>query len=228
MRSASACGWTDNASAFRVVGIVGGVWKHSALKRDKMVVYVPLAQSPDIVSGALVVRARGTSVAPFIGQLRRIVQGVQPSLPAADVSLARDMVGWEFRPWRLGATLLSSFALFSLFVAAAGLYGVVSFSLELSRKAIGICRAMGAQWYQLLLPVAGASLGAVAAGIGIGTGTAALTSKWIQRFLYGTSALNPLIFMSSAAVLLFAAALAAAGPMARTLASNAMLDLRAD
>jgi putative ABC transport system permease protein len=211
------CLFQDDArQCYRVVGVLGGVWKLRALDRSKMTMYTPLAQTPDARPGSLLVRTRGAA-APMITRLRATVQGLEPDLPAIDVRRARDLVDREYRPWRLGATLFTGFSAVALLIAAVGLLGVVSFTVTLRTREIGIRLALGARGWNVVRVAAGAGLTAVAVGLAFGSGAALVASRWMGDVLYETSPRDPRVLAQTAGVLLLVAVVAVVLPVIRAL-----------
>lgn len=211
----------------RVVGVLGGVWKLQALDRNKMVIFTPLAQTQGSVPGALLIRTRGAA-SPMLAQLRSTVQSVEPDLPAVNVSRALDLVDWEIRPWRLGATLFAGFSAIALIIAAVGLYGVVSFTTTLRTREIGVRMALGARGPDIMRVVAGAGLGAVVAGLIVGSTASLVASRWMGDVLYQTSPRDPMVLAQTAGVLLAVAALAVVAPVIRALRLAPAAVLRSD
>ena len=206
----------EEHGCYRVVGVLGGVWKLRALDRSKMTVYTALAQTEDASPGALFVRTRGDPRALLV-QLRATVQSIEPDLPAVNVSRARELVDPEFRPWRLGARLFAGFSAIALVIAAVGLLGVVSFTTTMRTREIGIRMALGARASNITRVVAGAGLGAVAAGLVLGCAAALIASRWMGDVLYQTSPRDPTVLAETAGVLLLVAAVAVVAPIARAL-----------
>jgi predicted permease len=206
----------ESRECYRVVGVLGGTWKLQALDRTKMAIYTPLAQTEGAHPGALFVRTRGDA-GRMLAPLRAMVQSIEPDLPAVNVSRARDLVDWEFRPWRLGATLFAGFSAIALIIAAVGLYGIVSFTTALRTREIGVRMALGARWSDIVRVVAGAGLGAVVAGLVVGSGASLVASRWMGDVLYQTSPRDPAVLAQTAAVLLLVAAAAVLAPVIRAL-----------
>lgn len=217
----------ETRECYRVVGVLGGTWRLRALERDKMAIYVPLAQTKNARTGAIFVRTRG-DIGPMLAPLRSTMQSVEPDLPAVNVSRARDLVDYEFRPWRLGATLFAGFSLVALIIAAVGLYGVVSFTTTLRTREIGVRMALGAGSADIMRVVAGAGLGAVVAGLLVGSAASLVASRWMGDVLYQTSPRDPAVLAQTAAVLIFVAILAAVVPVIRALRLAPAAVLRAE
>jgi len=198
-----------------------------ALKRDRMALYLPMAQVPDTVPGALLIRPRGDPQA-FLTHARSIAQAVRPDLPAVKAIVIRDLVAPELRPWRLGATVFSAFALVALLLASTGLYGVVALGSALRVKEIGIRMALGAGRTQVIWVVISEGMPAVVGGLVVGAVGALTVSRWLAGVLFETSAQDPAILIQSAVTLLTISMVAVIVPTIRALSTNPASALRAD
>ena len=104
--------------------------------------------------------------------------------------------------------LFTSFAGIALFLAAIGIYGVMTYSIARRSKELGIRLALGAAPAQILRLVMGQGLRLAACGIGAGLILAALAGQALAAVLYGISAWNPLVYSAVALLLTLVAALA--------------------
>ena len=206
------CMWLDlEPACVKVVGVLNGVWKFNALDRERMAVYLPLAQVPGAVPSALFVRPKGDARL-FLPEALAAVQNIRPDLPAARGVLLRTVVENDFRPWRLGTTVFSAFAGVALLLTAIGLYGVVAASVELRQKEIAIRVALGARGADVMRTVVGEGLLSVSGGLAAGIFLVLVASRWLRPILFQTSPNDPLALMATVAVLLSVAAAAATVP----------------
>ncbi|MEJ7810795.1 MAG: ADOP family duplicated permease [Gemmatimonadaceae bacterium] len=191
-------------SCVTIVGVLSGVWYGTMLNREKPMVYVPLAQR---ISSAGVFRPQGIFVRargeprPIVEEIRRALQSVRSDLPAVRVTLTRDAVAAEMRPWRLGATMFGLFGAVALVVAVVGLYGIVAFAVAQRSFELAVRLALGARRRDILRAVAGEGLGAVAVGLAIGAAGALSVRRWVGPLLYQTSANDPRVMLAIAALL---------------------------
>ena len=95
--------------------------------------------------------------------------------------------------------------------------GVVSFTMTLRTREIGIRLALGARKWNIVRVVAGAGLTAVAAGLTLGCGVALVASRWMADVLYQTSPRDPRVLVQTAGVLLLVAVVAVVIPVMRAL-----------
>jgi predicted permease len=200
----------------QIVGVLGGVWKFGALKRDKMVFYLPLAQTTEFHPGSILIRTRGDA-RRLMSEVRSLVQGVRPDLPAASISLAREIADPDFQRWRQGAMMFSLFGGVATAIAAIGLYGVVAYTTARRSRDIGIRMALGARWFHVLRVAAGEGLAAVAVGMILGAWGATVAGRAMEDLLFETSPAEPVLLVQTG-LLLFAVAVAAiAVPLGRVL-----------
>jgi len=215
-----------------VVGVMGGFWRLDILDRDELLVYIPRVQRPRAFSRPRVmyIAASGDakSVAAVAITVRQTIQSVRPGLPAMSVTLERDRVEPQMRPWRLAATMFSLFGIVALVIAAVGVYGVVSFAATQRAREVAIRLVLGARPADILALVAGKGLGALLAGLAVGAGAALVIGRWLGALLYETSPRDPRIIVGVATFLLVTGVLASAIPVARLLRRSTAASLRLD
>lgn len=222
------CMWMDDdPRCFRIVGVLGGVWKFRVLERDKMAVYLPLAQVADAVPDAVYVRPKGEA-RTVLGQVRSLAQSVYPDLPAARAVVLREIVDRQFKPWRLGTTVFSMFAAVALVITAIGLYGVVAVATALRLKEIGIRMALGARRWDVVRVVVGEGVTSVAIGLSAGAMLVAVASRWLGSVLFETTPTDAVVLVQTALILFTISAIAAAVPTIRALRTNPANVLRSE
>ncbi len=124
------------------------------------------------------------------------------------------------------ATLLSAFAGIALFLAALGIYGVLSYFVSQRSRELGIRLALGAKRSALFTLVIGQGIRPVAIGAVIGlAGALALTSV-MQSLLFGVQALDPPTYAMALALLGTIAITACAAPALRATRVDPLVALR--
>jgi predicted permease len=221
MRRSSRTPWNT------IVGVVGHV-NHSDLAGDtgKGVYYYCLFQQP-VPMTSIVLKTQGDP-ASLASAIRQGVREVAPNQPVYRLKTMRDMVQTSLAPRRFAVRLLGFFALVALFMAALGLYGVVSYSVAQRTQEIGVRMALGAQSRSLIALVVGQGLKLAAVGVVIGLVLAMVVSRMLQSQFFGVSAFDPVTFASIAAVLLGAASLASYLPARRAAKVDPLRALRCD
>jgi ABC-type antimicrobial peptide transport system permease subunit len=96
-----------------------------------------------------------------------------------------------------------------------GLYGIISYSVSLRTREIGIRMALGAQKQDVLRLFLGQGARVTALGVVIGVAVAVFVARIISGLLFGVSPGDPITFLSSAALLASMALIAIAVPAYR-------------
>ncbi len=197
---------------FEVIGICGDV-RASLHKTPNLTVYLPYWQR-DRSSFALIVR---TAMDPMTiaGRLRAAIRRMDPQLVVPRPLTLAEIVDDSVRQRRFQLGLVMAFALSALLLAAIGVYGVVSQSVALRSKEMGIRIALGAPRLHLWGVIARYGLSPVLAGLCAGLAGAAFASRSISGLLFGVPALDPLTYLAVAATFLAAASLACYFPARR-------------
>lgn len=140
------------------------------------------------------------------------VHKADPNLPVGEVRSTAAIVSKLRAQPKLRATLLASFALITLVLAAIGVYGAMTQLVEQRRREIGIRMALGAISTNILGLVLRRALLLAFAGIAFGLIAVAALHRTMSSFLYNVSPLDPLIFSAVIGVLTVIAVLASCIP----------------
>ena len=210
-----------------VVGVVDDAVFDSQQEGIQPIVYLPVAQSGEGERTAISLGLRPAVGAPM--QLARsvgdAVRAVDPDLSFSFV-LLEDHVQASVRQERVVAMLSGFFGTLALVIAALGLYGVTSYTVNRRVTEIGIRRALGAQRAHVLGLVLGQSLTLTGVGIGIGLAVAAAMTRALRGLLFGLTPLDPAIFIGVAALFAIVATLAALFPAHRATRVDPLVALR--
>jgi predicted permease len=200
-----------NADSSRVVvGIVRDA-KYRSL-REPM---TPTFYSPDRAGfSVLCVRTTGSPEA-LIDPVRKALSAIDPALPFTEIHTMAAEVEASAAPERLTATLAASFGAFAAFLAAAGIYGLLAFSVEQRRREIGIRMALGARPRQVGAMLGRQTAAMLALGIALGLAAALLLTGSLRTVLYQVSPADPLSMILAAALMCAVAAAATAIPARR-------------
>jgi putative ABC transport system permease protein len=140
---------------------------------------------------------------------RRIIQGIDPSLPIADVRTMEDVLGENFSRQKFSAWLLSGFAAVALALAAIGIYGVVAYSVTARRREFGVRAALGADANSIIVLVLRTGARPILLGLLFGVAAAVAASNLLKSLLFGIAPQDPVTF--TVVPLFFAAVALAAG-----------------
>jgi ABC-type antimicrobial peptide transport system permease subunit len=123
----------------------------------------------------------------MIGALRNEVRGLDPALPLFDVKTMTEHLHFALFPARVAATVLGTFGLVALTLAAIGIYGVTSYSVSQRTREIGIRMALGAQTKDVLKLIVKNGMTLTAIGVAIGLAGAAIATRLITSLLFGVT-----------------------------------------
>ncbi len=217
----------------QVIGVVGDVHEAGVDQEAPPVMYVPVGQVPNgmialgnrILPSSWAVRGAGDPAA-----LARAVQQemlrVDPDLPVARVMSMDRLLAKSMARQNFNMILLGIFGGIALLLAAIGIYGVMSFTVEQRTNEMGIRTALGASTGQLLWLVIGHGL--LLAGIGVAIGLAASfgLTRLMASLLYGVKATDAATFVAVAAILSAVAAVACYIPARRATRVDPITALR--
>jgi predicted permease len=113
-----------------------------------------------------------------------------------------DLYAATFADELLAASIMNAFGILALVVAAAGVYGVMTFLVAARTREIGIRMALGADRAAVNRLVLLQALRPVAAGTVVGVAAALLASRAAQSLLFGARVHSPMAYLGIAAVVL--------------------------
>lgn len=210
---------------YAIVGVVGST-RFAIGENPQPMIYTSLKAGNESV-GTIVLRSN-QDVASFALPVQRIVAQIDPDLALSDVLTMDQLLGESTLSASFNATLLVAFATLSLLLAAAGLFGVLSYIVAQRTHEIGLRIALGAQREQVLQLMLVDGIRPAFYGLVVGLAASAGLARLIQSMLYGTRPLDAGIFAAVAATLLVVAALACILPAWRASRLDPMQALRAE
>jgi putative ABC transport system permease protein len=127
---------------------------------------------------------------------------------------------------RTAAAIASLLGGLGVFLAALGIYGLLSYTVSQRFREIGVRIALGAQTRDVLRLVVGAGFKLAAIGAAAGAAVALAITHGMSSLLFGVSASDPPTFLAVIALVTLAAALAAYIPARRATRVDPMIALR--
>jgi len=217
----------SSAHWWEVVGVLHNEKHYGLDGEDRPAVYMPEAQLPWQMSLIVVMRSISNPEA-LAGPARQILQRIDPDLPMHDVLTMTEQLDRSLWARRAYSWLFGVFSLVALVLAAAGIYGVISYAVSQRTHEIGIRMAVGATPREVLANVLRGGMALVAVGTAIGLAAALAAAGLLEKLLFGVSPRDPLVY---AAVVLAVAAvglLANAIPARRAASLDPMRALRTE
>ena len=148
----------------------------------------------------------------FIAALKDAVGNLDRNLPVYNIKTFEEQKAESLTRERLTATLSGFFGALALLLAAIGLYGVISYTVQRRTREIGIRMVMGARRGEIIWMVLRSALAMSIIGIGVGV----LLSRWLSGLIasqiHGLGVTDPLTIAVSSVVLLAVAIAAATIP----------------
>ncbi len=180
------------AEPIEVVGVARDAAYHGLNEQAQPYLYLPVLQSftPNTV---LHVRTAGDP-AGVIPAVRSAIQGLAPELPLPEAREVADLLRRQYWAPRMLAGLLALYGSLALLLTAVGIYGVVAYSVNLTRREIGVRLALGAGRARLLRELLGRGMRPVALGLVVGLAAALAAAPGAAALLFGLNALDPVAF----------------------------------
>jgi macrolide transport system ATP-binding/permease protein len=212
----------------QVVGIVEDIKEGAIDENTWPTLYVAFNQDTDD-RFTLVVRT-STDEHALLPTLAAAIHRIDPGISTFDQRTMGDRINSTPAAYlrRCSAWLVGGFALLALLLGAAGLYGVIAYSVSRRTREIGVRMALGAQKgavSRLILKEAG---WLIAAGIVIGLLCSVAAAHLLRDLLFGVHAADPATMAAVAGVLSTAALLASYIPARRAASVNPVDALRAE
>jgi putative ABC transport system permease protein len=222
----AASGAGSGAPWMQIVGIVGNL-KYLGLTADTdPAIYMPFAQSyqPRMY---LIVRTSGDA-RRIAEEIRRQVRSADPRTTLSDIGTMDQRLDSSVSQPRFDTMLLALFAAIALALAAAGIYGLIAYSVAQRTHEIGVRMALGAARADVLRMVFRQGALMALAGIATGLAASAALARLLRTLLFGIEANDAFTFALAPAALLLVVFAAALFPSLRATRISPVVALRAE
>src|SRR5262245_61393526 len=176
---------------------------------------------------ALAIRT-ASNPAALADAVQREIWTVNPNQTIANVQTLESIVEGQISGRKVQTGLFTAFAGLALFMAALGIYGLLSFVVTSRMRELGVRTAMGAQRRDLVSLIVGDSAVWVACGLIAGLTLAVIVSRSMSSLIYGVKPLDWISLITSTCVLGAVAGIAALFPVWRATRVDPMTVLRAE
>lgn len=217
---------TDEARWLTIVGVVGDVPTRVDRAYDRGSIYT-MGEQNDYNFISYVVRVVGdpTTYGPA---LQRAVVSVKPGIPIYDVRTQTQIENVAYWQRRFFGQVFSAFGLGALFLAALGVYGVMTYNVTQRTPEIGVRMALGASESDVLRMVSRQGLTLVGLGLAIGVVAALGLTRFMAVLLYGVSPSDPPTYFILTSVLAVVGLVACWLPARRATRVDPMIALRSE
>jgi putative ABC transport system permease protein len=222
-------GWGDPGWS-EIIGVVADA-KQEALtaehRSSTFMLYSQNAALMEYLDTNLVVR---TSQEPLsaVAAIRSRIQQLDPNQPLADVKTMDDVLAESLAPQRAPAWLFGGFSAIALFLAAIGIYGVLSYFVVQRSQEIGVRMALGAQRSNVLGLILGQGARLIGIGVAIGIVGGVWAARALTSLLFGVKSTDLPTFVGVSVLLAGLALVACAVPALRATRVDPLVVLRSE
>jgi predicted permease len=217
----------------QVIGIVGDVNDRGPGQDPRPQMYIPVAQMPDLET------ALNSRVAPLwwivrsevdphtlVKSISEALRQASAGLPVAHVRTMEELESANIARQRLNMLLLLVFGGAGLLMAAIGIYGVMSYSVQQRTQELGVRMALGAQASSLRNMVIRQGMTLAILGVLIGIGGSLWLTRFLGGFLFGVKPLDPISFVATPVLLSLVALVSVWAPAMKATKVDPMVALR--
>ncbi|MCI0491150.1 MAG: ABC transporter permease [Blastocatellia bacterium] len=217
---------TDDGKGYAVtvIGVVGNSKQFLLNEEATSQIYLPQLQD-STRRRFLVTRTRGNPLS-LSAAVRDRVWDVDEGLPITAVRSMDEVVSQAMAMWSMPAALLAGLGAGALLLAAMGIYGMLSYSVNQRTHEIGIRMALGAEKRDILKLVIGQGMVLMLTGLGVGLVATFALTRLMSSLLFGVSSTDALTFVGVSALLMLVALLACYLPARRATKVDPMVALR--
>lgn len=217
----------------QIVGVVGDTCETGIVGGKLPVMYVPQAQQPEGMtkifnsSVPLAWEVRSSlDQTSFSSAVAKAIHEVDGRLPLGKIEPLDTILAESISRQRFNMLLLSLFAVSAVLLAAIGIYGVVSYSVQQRTGEIGIRMALGASRNAILGMILRQGLMPSFVGVAIGLSGAFGLTRLMESLLYGVKPSDPISFVGVATILVLVAFFAVLVPAHRAFSLDPVVALR--
>ena len=181
---------------FEVVGVVNDLRTAGVDPTTPAEVFLPLAHAPARMipmlfrSVNLLVRT-GPAPMTVLPAIRARMQQLDPEVPLYSAATMRDRISETVAAPRFYAALVTAFAALAVTLAAIGIYGLLSYSVQQRIRETAIRRALGARGGEILRTVVIQGMALAVVGLVVGIGAAVMLTRVLESMLYEVEPTDP-------------------------------------
>jgi predicted permease len=228
----------DEQQPRQIVAVVGDIKQFGPAEDAPPYIYSSYLQQPAIFPGGsarahlhqgLIVRAapgflHGQS--NLVSSVKQAIAEIDPSQPVMSVMTMDEILALAIGDWRFYMQLLGVFATVAVILAAVGIYGVMSYSVNERTHEFGVRMALGADQSDVLGLVGKLALKLTVTGLIVGIAMALGLTRLISTFLYGVKPTDPITYAAVALAVAAVALLACYIPARRATKVDPLVALR--
>jgi len=219
--------------ARQIIGIVGNVRETGLQYVDEAVMYVPQSQTTDgltklansVIPLSWIIQTAGDP-SSLSAAIQREIQSVDSQLAASKIRTMDQVISESTARQNFNMLLLTIFAGLALLLAAIGIYGLMSYTVEQRTQELGIRMALGASRGDMLKLVVRQGMLLTGVGVAIGLAASFGLNRLLANLLFGVKTTDPITYAAVTAILVLVALLASYIPARRATQIDPMIALR--
>jgi putative ABC transport system permease protein len=207
-----------------IVGVLGDTKMYGLANPARLEVYLPFHQSARSDMDVLV--RSHVSPSAMAAAIRSEIAAIDKDQPIFAIATMEDLISASVAGRRFTLILLGLFSGLALVLAAIGIYGVISYTVALRTRDIGIRMALGASQTQVLRDVLGLALRLIGTGLFFGLLGALVATRVLASLLYAVASTDALTFITASVVLIVVALFGSYLPARRATRVDPIVALR--
>jgi len=176
----------------QIIGVSGDVRLAGFTDPPRPVVYLPFRQNP-MARFSVLVRTEGDAT-QLVPAVRKLINSIDRDLAVYNVTTLDQGLDDSLAARRLTAVVVAGMAGIALFLAALGIYGVISYSVSQRTSEIGIRIAVGARGFDIVRREVSVMMMRVLAGLLLGCAGALVSGRFLSSLLHDVSPTDPAVF----------------------------------
>jgi ABC-type antimicrobial peptide transport system permease subunit len=210
-----------------IVGVAGNIRNSDIDQGPSPQVYVLTSRQPP-ADFAVVVKSSAADPLALVPAIRAQVASIDANQPIFDVATMSQVLYDDLAVSYILTAILTTVGLVALLLSAAGIYGLVSFSVAQRRKEIGVRMALGARPDWIVRMIVAHSARPVAAGSVVGLAAAIAVSLILAVGIPELDPRDPVSYAGVILMILVVALMASYFPARRAALVNPVDALRAE
>lgn len=184
-------GW----SRYEIVGVAADIRHHGLDQRPQPEIYLPFTQYA-FLEMTLVVRPQGPGV-ETADAIEAAVWAIDPRQPISGLTTMEAVLDASVLQRRLNTRVIVLFSVVAAILAALGIYGMAAYQVGQRAREYGVRKALGAGRWELVRAALAPTMAWVIGGLLLGVAIALASTRLLDRFLYGVSSLDPIVFAAA-------------------------------
>src|SRR5580658_8353929 len=219
--------------AREIAGIVANIRENGLKNGDEPVMYVPQSQITDgltqlansVIPLSWIVQT-AAEPSSLSAAIQHEIQSVDSQLAASKIRTMDQVISESTARQNFNMLLLTIFAGLALLLAAIGIYGLMSYTVEQRTQELGIRMALGASRGDMLKLVVRQGMLLTGIGLAIGLFASLGLNRLLANLLFGVKTTDPVTYAAVAIILISVALLATYIPARRATKIDPVVALR--